>query len=122
MSFKVAVSKMKKKRYKVSRPTVDPGGVWWSWNIFDGGPVVSSMQSINHRGHRDSHSCLPEVVVIHEVGNPLEDMISYLYSRDRARLVTNCTLPSRHVMSYGAKQTILITTNGRRPVNALVRW
>lgn len=46
---------------------MDPGRVWWSWNIFDGGPAVAFIQGVNKRGYCNGKGRLLEVVVTHGV-------------------------------------------------------
>ena len=48
---------------------MNPRGVWWSWNIFERGPAVPSVQGVDKRGYRSSEDRLLEVVVTHKVGN-----------------------------------------------------
>lgn len=47
---------------------MDPGGVWWSRDIFRRGPVVSFVQGVNTEGHYGGKGRLLEVVLTHEVG------------------------------------------------------
>jgi hypothetical protein len=68
--FEIAMSKTNEKCEEISKLTVDPGGIWWPWNIIERGSGIPSVQGVNCRGCGDSHGCVPEVAVTHEVGNP----------------------------------------------------
>lgn len=64
---------------------MDPGGVCWSWNIFDRGSAVAFVHGVNQGGYCDSEGRLLEVVVTHEANKGTRsltgyDMVSLLYS------------------------------------------